>query len=121
MKSVKDLNELIPILVDMVLDHPKIGSRYFGRCEEDYDEEWESNYVIYEEDGWYIEINYRCCGDWDEDSGDYYTPPSCDLIRAWGEVESIEASYGEDDDYQEFDDEELDELWKAIDSALENF
>ncbi|MCM1142291.1 MAG: hypothetical protein NC453_27285, partial [Muribaculum sp.] len=78
MKTIDDLKALFPTLIELVAnnDH-EIGDSYieqdedgWGRCN-DYND----NYVSYEEDGWCIEISYRCCGEWDNDPGDYWTPP----------------------------------------------
>lgn len=124
MKTTADLNALIPILTDLVLDDPEIGTSYYeqdedgwGRCNEP-----ETNCVTYEEDGWYIEISFQCCGEWDDDPGDYWTPPSCDLRSAWGEVTEILASHYDEETGEEveFSDEDCKELWSALDKALEN-
>lgn len=124
MKTIEDLNSLIPDLIDLVLDDPQIGDSYmdqdedgWGRCND-----YEDNYVTYEEDGWFIEISFRCCGEWDNDPGDYWTPPSCELRRAWGEVTEITASHEDEEteEYTEFSDDDLKEMWNQIDKALED-
>jgi hypothetical protein len=113
MKTVKDLNELIPSLINLVLDNPEIGTRYFGNCEDDYEEEWAYNRAIYDENGWYIEIEYRCIADEDYDC-------HSSLTKAWGEIESIEASHDDENGgYIEFTDNDLNELKKEINKALE--
>lgn len=121
MKTASDLNNLIPQLTDLVLDNPEIGECYYGRCEDDYDETLADNYVCYEEDGWCIEISFKCCGEWDNDPGDYWTPPSSGLRRAWGEVTEITAYHydEETDEETEFSNDDLNELWNALDKALE--
>lgn len=124
MKTIADLNALIPTIVDLIRnnDH-EIGDSYieqdedgWGRCEDPA-----TNYLCYEKDGWLIEIYYDCCGEWDNDSGDYWTPPSSDLRRAWGEVTEITAThYDEDTDGEtEFNEVDLKELWTALDNTLE--
>jgi hypothetical protein len=121
MKTVQDLNDLIPTLVDMVLSNPEIGSRYYGRCEDDYDEEWANNVVTYEEDGWYIEISFRCIGDWDYYPGDYYTPSSSDCASATGEVTDIVAGYTDEDGNEiNFSDNDIKQLWMEVDEALQH-
>ena len=122
MKTIDDLKTLLPELKKRVLDNPEIGSILYGSCEDDYDEYWADNYVCYDEDGWCIEISYKCIGDWDGDPGDYWTAPSSDLRRAWGEVIEITAShYDEDTDEEtEFSDDDLNELWSALDEVLKN-
>lgn len=125
MKTIADLNALIPTLVELIRnnDH-EIGESYY---EQDEDEgvrcdDSTSNYLCYDEDGWIIEIYYECCGEWDNDPGDYATPPSSNLVRAWGEVTEITAAhYDEDtDDESEFSDEDVKILWSALDEELKD-
>lgn len=125
MKTLADLNALIPTLCDLVKnnDH-EIGDSYYERDEDGFGcccSEYESNFVCYEEDGWLIEISYQCAGEWDNDPGDYWTPPSSDLKRAWGEVTEINAyHYDEDTDEEiEFSESDVNELWIALDKVLE--
>lgn len=70
MKTIADLNALIPTLVELIRnnDH-EIGESYYeqdedgwGRCDDST-----TNYLCYEEDGWLIEVTYECCGEWDND------------------------------------------------------
>lgn len=123
MKTIADLNALIPQLIDLVLDDPEIGDSYYEQDEDGWGcfNDYKTNYACYDEDGWYIEITYECCGEWSCDDGDYWTPTSCDLKRAWGSVSEITAChYDEDTDEEtEFSDDDLKELWSALDKALE--
>lgn len=123
MKTSEDLKALFPALIELVEnnDH-EIGNSYFeqdeygwGRCND-----YEDNSVTYEEDGWSIEISYRCCGEWDDDMGDYWTPASCDLKRAWGEVTEISVCHYDEETDEEtvFSDEDLKELNSEINSIL---
>lgn len=125
MKTIADLNALIPTLVELIRnnDH-EIGESYYeqdedgwGRCDDST-----TNYLCYEEDGWLIEVTYECCGEWDNDPGDYWTPPSCVLRRAWGEVTEITAThYHEDtDEESEFSEEDVNKLWIALDEELKD-
>ena len=125
MKTIDDLKALIPTIVEQFSknDH-EIGESYFeqdedgwGRCDDSI-----TNYFCYEEDGWLIEVTYECCGEWDNDPGDYWTPPSCDLRRAWGEVTEITAThYDEDiDEESEFSEEDVNKLWIALDEELKD-
>jgi hypothetical protein len=125
MKTIADLNALIPTLVDLLRnnDH-EIGDSYieqdedgWGRCDEPA-----TNYLCYEEDGWLIEITYECCGEWDNDPGDYWTPPCYDLIRAWGNVTEILASHYDEEtgDESEFSEEDVNKLWIALDEELKD-
>lgn len=125
MKTIADLNALIPTLVDLIRnnDH-EIGDTYWDQDEDGWGRcsDYESNCITYEEDGWFIEITYKCSGEWDNDPGDYWTPPCYDLIKAWGEVEEITASHYDEDTEEEveFTDDDLNELWKALDKELED-
>lgn len=125
MKTLEDLKKLIPTIVEQIsgADH-EIGECYPEQDEDGWGmcSDYETNYYSYEEDGWLIEVTYECCGEWDNDPGDYWTPPSCDLRKAWGEVTEITAThYDEDTDEEtEFERKDLKELWEAIDEALKN-
>ncbi len=125
MKTKADLNALIPTLVELLRnnDH-EIGDSYieqdedgWGRCDEPA-----TNYLCYEEDGWLIEITYECCGEFYNDPGDYWTPPCYDLKSAWGEVTEILASHTDEetDEESEFSDDDLKELWSALDEELKD-
>lgn len=122
MKTTSDLNALIPELVALATKNPEIGECYRGRCEDDYEEEMADNFVCYDEDGWCIEISYQCCGIWDKDRGDYFTPPSCELRRSWGVVTDIFAMHYDEETDEEikFSGDELKELRVAIENALEH-
>lgn len=125
MKTKADLNALIPTLVDLLTsqDH-EIGDSYYEQDEDGWGvcHEPATNYFCYEEDCWLIEVTYECCGEWDNDPGDYWTPPSSDLRRAWGEVTEISAYHydEETDEETEFSEDDLNELWSALDKELED-
>ncbi len=125
MKTIADLNALIPTIVDLIRnnDH-EIGDSYieqdedgWGRCDEPA-----SNYLCYEEDGWLIEISYECCGESYNAPGDCWTPPCYDLIRACGEVTEILASHYDEEtgDETEFSEDDVNKLWIALDEELKN-
>lgn len=125
MKTISDLNVLIPTLVDLLCsqDH-NIGESYMD-CDEDgacYCTEAEGNTFYYEEDGWYIEVSYECSGEWVYERGDYWTPSVSYLTEARGEVTEIICNHYDDEtgDETDFTDEDLNELWKALDKALEH-
>lgn len=125
MKAITDLNALIPKIVELLKNNQhEIGESYFERGEDDWgrSEEATPNYVSFEEDGWLIEVSYQCCGEWENDPGDYWTPPSSTLLRAWGEVTDITAyHYDEDsDEYSVFENENLNQLWSALDEELKD-
>lgn len=125
MKTKADLDALIPALVNLMQnnDH-EIGEAYYERDEDGWGRCCDnvSNSISYDKDGWCIEISYDCCGEWDNDPGDYWTPPSCDLRKAWGEVTEINAyHYDEDtDDESEFSEDDTADLWKALDEVLKD-
>lgn len=125
MKTKADLDALIPTIVAMIENADNdIGESYMEQDEDGWGR-WENynyNIICYEEDGWCIEVSYKCCGTWENDHGDYWTPPCYDLIRAWGEVTEISASHydEETDEESEFSVEDCCELWNALNEALEN-
>ena len=124
MKSIEDLNKLIPTLVELIKNNKhEIGESIiendgydWGICEESC-----TNYLTYEEDGWCIQITYECCGEWECDPGDYWTAHSSELIRAWGEVSEISAYHYDEilGEEIEFSDEDVTELWIALDKAIQ--
>lgn len=125
MKTIEDLKKLIPTIVEQI----KNSNHEIGECYPEQDEDgwsmcsdYEDNYYIYEEDGWFIEVYYRCCGEWNCDYGDYWTPPSSNLRKAWGEVTEISATHYNDDTDEdtEFSEDDLAELRKAINKVLED-
>ncbi len=73
MKSLEDLKKLFPVIIQLVQNKDHLIGKSsivcdkdgWGRCD-DYIE----NYFTYEEDGWCIEISYRCSGECDSDPGD---------------------------------------------------
>ncbi|MDE7180297.1 MAG: hypothetical protein K2N88_03790 [Muribaculaceae bacterium] len=125
MKTIDDLKALLPTLLELFSqENHEIGESYWDQDEDGWGkcEDYEDNSFIYEEDGWSIEVNYRCCGEFCNDPGDYWTPPCYDLIRAWGEVTEITAChYDEETDEEiEFSDEDLKVLWDAFEEELSN-
>ena len=119
MKTVTDLNRLIPVLVELLRnnDH-EIGETFFedyGYCEESA-----TNCLYYEEDGWEIEIEYTCTGEWLCEGGDYWNPPCTELIRARGNVESICAYHYDEESGEDtvFSDADLKALRRALDKEL---
>ena len=109
------ISAIIPKVAELIskADH-KIGIS-------EYDEDrYEDNHFIYDQDGWNIEIEYRCCGKWYNDLGDYWNPPCTDLICAWGDVSSMSVSfYDEDtDDQIDFSSYELKDFHSAINKVL---
>lgn len=125
MKTIDDLKALLPTLLDLFnkTDH-EIGETYWEQDEDGWGkcQDYEDNCFIYEEDGWSIEVNYRCCGEFCNDPGDYWTPPCYDLIRGWGEVTEITAYHYDEEtgDESEFSEDELAEFFAPFDELLED-
>lgn len=110
----------------MVLDEPEIGSSYYERDEDGFGcrcDEPEHNSILYEEDGWYIEVSYDVSGEWIYDPGDYFSPPSRAIIGRWGEVTEIVAWFTDEEtgEEYEFTGDELAEMESRINKALEDF
>ena len=125
MKTIADLNALTSTLEDLLrnADH-EIGATYYEQDEDGWGkcEDWDYNYLLFEEDGWVIEIEYECNGVYADDPGDYDTPPCDDLLRARGRITDINASHydEETEEETEFSDEDLKDLVKALDRVLED-
>ena len=116
MKTLNDLKALYPTLCDLLANN----DHEVGECTSD-DCNYAFNSVFYEEDGWSIEIDYQCCGRWSNDPGDYWTPSSSTLVRAWGEVTEIIASHYDEESGEEivFTNDDLEELYNELDKVLE--
>ena len=109
------LHELIPAITELIRNSEhNIG---VSECGED---QYEDNCFIYDQDGWSIEIEYRCCGKWYNDLGDYWNPPCTDLICAWGDVSSMSVSFYDEntDDEIDFSSAELKEFHAEINKVL---
>ncbi len=125
MKTKADLDAIIPAIVEKLSNNGhEIGESYYERDEDGWGrcDDSTTNYLCYEEDGWFIEITYECCGELDNDPGYYWNPPSCVLRKAWGEVTEITAYYydEETEEESEFSDDDLNELRSALDEELKN-
>ncbi len=116
-RAKNELHDLIPKIAGLILS----SEHRIGYSEYDQDV-YEDNQFFFEEDGWSIEVNYRLCGKWCIESGDYWNPPCYDLIRTWGNVTSIIAVYCDDvtNDEVEFTESELTELQVEIDKVLKS-
>lgn len=117
MKTLEDLNDLIPTLCRLVRDNRHNIGYIHPDCNEDgwyTNEESEQNYLTYDEDGWYIEIDYECAGDFDWDSKTFW--------EAHGEVTAIRPSWQDREAGEEvyFEEDEIGELWGALDEELKD-
>ena len=115
MKTLLELNALIPAITSLMKrEDPEIGN---------FEErEYESNTFTYEEDGWLIEIDYRCTGFWDIEPETWDYPGCCEVKSAWGEVDEIRATHfdEETEEETEFSEEDLTDLFMAVNRNLEN-
>ena len=113
MKTLLELNALIPTIIEMMNEEqPEIG---------DYEEgEYESNTLTYEEDGWTIEIVYKCTGYWNIEDETYSNPGCADLLKGWGEIENIYAFHLDEETAEEteFSSEDLTDLYNAVNKNL---
>lgn len=120
MKTIEDLRALYPTIIDEIVnDTHEFGETYYGP---DGWEDYEDNFYTYEEDGWLIEIVYRCTGIFVNDPGDYWTPPCHDLEEGWGNVAEMSVTHYDEETGDEtvFEDDDLCELNTLIDKALSN-
>ena len=125
MKTIDDLKALLPTLLKLFSkEEHNIGESYWDEDEDGWSKrhDYASNCFIYEEDGWYIEVEYECCGEFDSDSGDYWNAPYCELRCAWGKVSEISASYYDEEtgDGIEFSEDELEEFLAPFNELLKD-
>lgn len=105
MKTIDDLKKILPRIIEKMLEKPEIGYSACGSSEDDTIEEWAENNVFFEEDGWEIDIQYRCVSD---------------STRTRGEVTEIYVSHYDDatDEETTFDDESINEITNIINRSL---
>ena len=67
-------------------------------------------------------MTYECCGDWNCETGNYWTPSNRNLQKAWGKVTEVSAYHYDEatEEETEFSDDDMTELFNALDMALEN-
>ena len=109
MKTTKQLNALIPEIADALANnHHDIGDLFPER-----------NYFCFEKDGWYVEVEYSCIGDF-TCRGDFMDPYSYSLIAASGSIDSIIVCHTDEEtgEETEFSDEDVDELRRCLDMEL---
>lgn len=117
------LHQLAPVLTEAIssADH-EIGECYMEECEDGcfFVQDYKTNTFTYEADGWSVEVTYRCCGEYDEDPGDRWTPGATVLKRAWGNVTGLSVSHFDEvtDEERIYADSELTELRDALDVML---
>lgn len=119
-KFQSKLASLIPVLKDlMLLTEHNIGESYY-EAGSGVENLYETNYIFYDEDGWTVTIEYRCCGEWYHDSGDSSTPPDHGLRTAFGDLVSVEAIYDDDltGESHVYSQDELGNLWFELEASL---
>ena len=106
-------------IASVILDEISKKNHAIGFSDYD-DSEYDDNYYYHEKDGWRVELAYRLCGKWCIDTGDYWTPPSTDLTKVWGDIMELTVSYDNDEtgENHEFDEEELKNLRTQIYNAI---
>lgn len=125
MKTIADLKALIPTLCDLLYeqDH-EIGDTYYeeDECGMSMFTDYETNFFTYEEDGWYIDVTYRCSGESYYYPETYWEPSESGWKSASGEVTELIVSHYDEETEEEttFSEDELKELWKALDEVLED-
>lgn len=125
MKTIDDLKNLLPTLIDLFNEEEhEIGESHEYESEDGrgWCDDYEQNCFTYEEDGWYVEVYYECCGEYCNDSGDYWNPPCYDLIRAWGRVTEINVLHSDEEtgDETEFSKEDLAQFFAPFNELLED-
>ncbi len=114
----RDITTVIPEVIKLINEN-KSGFE-IGNYEGDEAYIW--NQVCYDEDGWYIEVNFQCTGYWGYDPGDWYQPEDAWVERAWGEMEIedlLVSHFDENDNETELSEEEIEPLFDAIIKELE--
>ena len=115
MKTIAELNALIPELISLVhsLD-PQIGKSEYDTDEDGVglNNEYASNYVVYDKNGWEIAIDFECCGKYEDG----------EVVNAWGRLTDLSACHYDEktDEYSDFNDDDLGEIWKALELELEH-
>lgn len=119
MKTIVDLNTLIPQLSKLILENPEIGKTNDG----DVISGWEYNYVSFKKEGWLIEVEYKCTGLWNYIRGDYYTPDEETCVSAWCEVIDITATHTDTETGEEtvFEVSDLKDLYNTLNLKLSSF
>lgn len=91
----KPLKEYFDKIVDYCAEDAQIGCR-------DYDgDDYRTNYICFEEDGYYIEGSFGISADIHEDGDGYWTPYETVISRARVRVEDLEVSWCDPDTEEE--------------------
>lgn len=115
MKTVHDLNALIPAIVK------EFESMDF-EIGDYYEEGYKTNFFYYEEDGWEITIEFQCTGYFARDDRDYWTCGAYEIVKAWGDVVEINGHHldEETDEESDFDAPDFKEIEKAVNEVLKD-
>lgn len=114
-KTKADLDALIPAICALMEEAtPEYGESYWYMDEDgrySQSDDYAYNGIAYEEDGWLIEVGYRCCASYDDEGN---------TKDQWGELTDINASWYDDDtdELTEFSEEETEDLWKALEEYV---
>lgn len=113
MITTADLNALIPTIVELVKNNPHEVGGYDIVQDEDgdgaYDFYYAYNSVIYEKDGWVIEVVYECS--------------SYSERYGFGEIVELNASHYDSEGFEDayFEGDDLNEMRWSINEILEKF
>lgn len=120
MKTTADLNALIPIICELIAnnDH-EIGSKGIDRIERIEFYEPESNIVTYEEDGWLIEVLYKCTGEHHHSLASYYQPEEYYIRNIDAKLIEITASYENAGETIDFTEGDLKTMCEAVQKELD--
>lgn len=112
MKTIAELNAMIPSILDAFSkERIELEPGYIGN---------EQKTFSYLENGWEIEIDYECRGEWEDELGDSETSASLELKSGHGCVTDIFVNYFEEDGNDgEFVGEELTTLREAFERELQ--
>lgn len=87
----------------------------------DYDgDDYRTNYICFEEDGYYIEGSFGVCADIIEDGDGYWTPYVTSVRRASVRVDELEVSWCDPvtDEEEDVPQEEIDALRDYIENEI---
>lgn len=113
MKTVSDLNALIPSIINLLAENTTA-------IKENGD--WTDNYICYDEEGWVIEITYQSRGVFPERPYLLPTDKRDSFVGVEGRVLEILASFGDENEvFDEFTGADLEEMESAVLKALSGY
>lgn len=110
----KPLKDYFDKIVEQCGKDAEVGCR-------DYDgDDYRTNYICFEEDGYYIEGSFGVCATITEDGDGYWTPYETTVSRASVRVDSLEVSWCDPDTEEDEDvpQKEIDALRDYIEKEI---